>query len=225
MTRHFVWIALAFLMSPVYGQMYLDVYIDASSDGAGVYATGILQYSYANCPACASYRHYYQQAVQLTSPSGRTAYCNNNAGGSGQDPIDLQCPVQLDPGDDYGDYTVTYSPYASCSGMGVFLNSAFSISIRLGKSVCYFDSPNYTGASGGYCLYSRIANCPAKCCPTAIGVPWYPPNPPPPSCAPWGTTVTPWFSTDGENTAYCLSPFTQGMLTSNPGACYDTTFP
>ena len=34
----------------------------------------------------------------------------------------MQCPVQLDIGTDYGDYLSTYTPYANCSIIGVFVN-------------------------------------------------------------------------------------------------------
>jgi hypothetical protein len=207
-------------------QVELDIYASPSSDGTNAYAAGVLQYNPgSNCTMCNSATHTYQQTVTITSPSGRFDSCGFQQQESAEYSQNLQCEAALPINGEYGDYTTNDSPIVTCSVVGLVLNASIKIPIKLGVSQCSFNSPNYTAPGGGYCLYKVVANCPAKCCPAAAGAPWYPPVPPPPPCAPYAISATPWYSTNGGNTVTCLQPLTVGMVTTDPGACSDSSFP
>lgn len=110
-----------------------SAYTNTSADETTVYSTGVLQYDGADCGTCGSASHTYQQTVQITSPSGRTAGCTNGPlGAPGTTPVSMQCPAQIPISQDYGDYTVEYDPYAFCSVAGIFLSDRIFIYIAHG---------------------------------------------------------------------------------------------
>src|SRR5712692_3874098 len=111
MTYRFRWLILICAFAAVASAQTADTYINSSTDGSTLYSTGVLQYN-GNCSGCENASHTYQQTVQMTSPSGRGASCSNGPlGAPAINTIDMQCPVQLTIGQDYGDYTVEYDPY------------------------------------------------------------------------------------------------------------------
>jgi len=141
---------------PVSAQIYLDLYTNLSTDGTYVYATGTMQYSPGpNCSMCAAAYHTYQEAGQLTSPSGNKSFCNNSWDGSAETSINLQCATELPLDDDYGDYVMTFSPRAACSIVGVILSAALFPVINVKVTTSYF-GPNLPGAIG-FCNYPTAA--------------------------------------------------------------------
>ena len=102
---HFRSLVLALVTTLPVAAQSISVYENSSTDGSRLYATGVLQYNPgSNCGMCSSAYHTYLQAVQITTPSGRTMYCNNNSGSSAAYAQNFQCEADISIEEDYGDY-------------------------------------------------------------------------------------------------------------------------
>jgi hypothetical protein len=161
MIRPIQWLlAAAIVCVSASAQEYsIDVYTNLTTDGTNVYATGVLQYSPgSNCSMCATAFHQYQETGQLTSPSGRSAYCNNSAGVGAGSSENLQCSTELALNTDYGNYQMTFNPVATCSVIGVFLSTVMQPVINVKVTTTYF-GPNLPG-NPVFCNYPTGACTP-----------------------------------------------------------------
>jgi len=121
--------------------MYLDVYVQPSSDNTYIYSTSVLQYKPPSpCTGmCLTATHTYQEAAKVVSPSGRTA--SNSTGQQnlqGSSSENIQAEAYLAINGEAGQYTAQGTPYMYCSVMGLILSGVNPISeyitIAFGKT-------------------------------------------------------------------------------------------